>query len=147
MIGIVIVAHGGLADEMLNAAQHIVGDLPGAKAIGLGPREDLTAARARIEAAVGEVDAGAGVVVLTDLFGGTPSNLALAAMSTSNADVITGVNLPLIIKLAKSRNLPRAQAAAAAVAAGRQYILDAAEMLNGSGPRPRDAAGAPAESV
>lgn len=128
-IGIIVVAHGGLAQEILRATEHVVGDLSGARAIGLEPKDDLADRRAEIEQAVTDVDAGAGVIVLTDLFGGTPSNLAIAAMARPSVDVVTGVNLPMMMKLAKSRHLPRAKAVEIAVEAGRKYILDAAEIL------------------
>lgn len=134
MIGLVVVAHGGLAAEILKATEHVVGELPAAIAIGLEPKDDLAVRRADIEAAVREVDDGSGVIVLTDLFGGTPSNLAIAAMARDGVDVVTGVNLPMMMKLAKSRALSRADAIAAAVEAGRKYILAAADVL-GEGDR------------
>lgn len=129
MIGIVVVAHGGLAAEMLRAAEHVVGPLAAARAVGLGPKDDLSERRAEIDAALEEVDVGHGVIVLTDLFGGTPSNLAIAGMVRPNVDVVTGVNLPMMIKLAKARELPLGEAVSATVAAGRKHILDAAEVL------------------
>ena len=134
MIGLVIVAQGGFAEELLNAAQHVVGTLERAEAIGLGPKDDLTERRREIEDAVRRVDAGAGVVILTDLFGGTPSNLAIATMARfDGVDVVTGANLPMMMKLAKSRTADRREAVEAAVAAGRRYILDATELLSGGG--------------
>lgn len=129
MIGIVVVAHGGFADELLKAAEHVVGDLPAARAIGLGPKDDLTDRRAEIDAAIEAVDAGDGVIVLADLFGGTPSNLAIAAMARPGVDVVTGVNLPMMMRLAKCRTQPRADAVSAVVEAGRKYIIAAADML------------------
>ncbi|MEL6977532.1 MAG: PTS sugar transporter subunit IIA [Pseudomonadota bacterium] len=130
MIGLVIVAHGGFAQELLNAAEHVVGPLPGAAAIGLGPKDDMAKRRAEVERAVAEVNDGDGVVILTDLFGGSPSNLAIATMgSMEGVDVVTGANLPMMMKLAKTRTGARRDAVAAAVEAGRRYILDARELL------------------
>lgn len=131
MIGLVIVAHGGFAQELLAAAEHVVGPLPAVAAIGLGPKDDLAARRAEIEQAVADVDRGDGVVILTDLFGGTPSNLAIATMARfGQVDVVTGANLPMMMRLAKARAMGRREAVAAAVEAGRRYILDAAEVLD-----------------
>ena len=133
MIGLVIVAHGGFAEELLRAAEHVVGPLERAEAIGLGPKDDLAERRAEIESAVERVNDGDGVVILTDLFGGTPSNLAIATMARfdGQVDVVTGANLPMMMKLAKSRTADRREAVEAAVAAGRRYILDATELLAG----------------
>ena len=131
MIGIVIVAHGGFADELLKATEHVVGELPMARAIGLNPKDDLSKRRDEIDAAISEVDSGAGVIVLTDLFGGTPSNLAIAAMAREGVEVVTGVNLPMMMRLAKSRHLPRAEAVTAVLEAGRKYIIAASDMLGG----------------
>ncbi|MCI4662544.1 MAG: PTS fructose transporter subunit IIA [Neomegalonema sp.] len=128
-IGIVIVAHGGFAAELLKATEHVVGALPAARAIGLEPKDDLAVRRRDIESAISEVDTGTGVIVLTDLFGGTPSNLAIAAMAREGVDVITGANLPMMMKLAKSRHLPREEAVAAVVEAGKRYIIAAGSML------------------
>lgn len=138
MIGLVIVAHGGLAEELLRAAEHVVGPLERALAVGLGPRDDLAERRTAIEEAVTQVDSGAGVVILTDLFGGTPSNLAIATRARfDNVDVVTGANLPMMMKLAKSRNLPRREAVAAAVDAGRRYIIDPRSLLGEGEAEPR----------
>lgn len=131
-IGLIIVAHGGLADELLRAAEHVVGPLERAEAIGLGPKDDLAERRAAIEQAVRRVDAGAGVVILTDLFGGTPSNLAIATRGRlDGVDVVTGANLPMMVKLAKSRSLDRREAVAAAVDAGRRHIIDPESLMSG----------------
>ena len=146
MIGIVLVAHGGFAEELLKATEHVMGSLPAARAIGLGPKDDLTQRRGEIDAAVREVDSGDGVVILTDLFGGTPSNLAIAAMAHGRVDVITGANLPMMMKLARSRTAPRREAVAAAVEAGRKYIMDAAGVLGGDqNGRPRSDEGEAAD--
>ena len=129
MIGLVIVAHGGLATELLAAMEHVVGPQPGACAIPVLPEADLPELQARILKAVEEVDAGDGVILITDMFGGTPSNLAMSAMTRPDVDVIYGANLPLLVKLAKSRGLPLAEAAAAAVAAGLKYVDSAGNIL------------------
>ena len=133
MIGIVVVAHGGFANELVKATEHVVGPLPAVRAIGLNPKDDLGRRREEIESAVTAVNDGDGVVIVTDLFGGTPSNLAIAAMAADGVDVVSGANLPLMMKLAQSRALDRREAVAAAVTAGRKYILDAASVLNGDG--------------
>jgi PTS system mannose-specific IIA component len=100
--GVVVVTHGQLATELLNAAEMIVGDLPRFQAVSIGWHDDVTVARAAIAAAIAKVDAGAGVLVLTDMFGGTPSNLGLAFLDAGHVEVVTGVNLAMLIKLAKS---------------------------------------------
>ncbi|MCU0910146.1 MAG: PTS fructose transporter subunit IIA [Rhodobacteraceae bacterium] len=122
MIGIVIVAHGGLAREYLAAVEHVVGRQEGIRAISIEPDHDRRAKEREICDAADAVDAGDGVVVVTDMFGGSPSNLSLLACSPSNRRILYGANLPMLIKLAKSRRLPVAEAAAAALAAGRKYI-------------------------
>ena len=134
MIGIVLVAHGGLADELLKATEHVVGAVPAARAIGLGPKDNLVERRAEIDAAIDAVDDGDGVIVLADLFGGTPSNLAIAAMARDGVDVVTGVNLPMLLLLAKNREQARSDAVAAVVAAGKKYIMAATDVLGGRGP-------------
>ncbi|MEL6279000.1 MAG: PTS sugar transporter subunit IIA [Pseudomonadota bacterium] len=138
MIGLLVVAHGDLATEILKATEHVVGPLEAARAIGLGPKDELSSRRAEIAQAIEDIDQGAGVIVLTDLFGGTPSNLAIAAMGSENVDVITGVNLPMMMRLARSRDKTRAEAVASAVEAGRKYILAASDVLGG--PHARDKA-------
>jgi PTS system mannose-specific IIA component len=100
MIGVVVVTHGQLATELVNAAETIVGDLPGFAAVSIGWHEDTEDARHEIEQAVMRVDKGAGVLILTDMFGGTPSNLAMSFLVQGKVEVITGVNLPMLIKLA-----------------------------------------------
>lgn len=129
MIGFVIVAHGGLATELLAATEHVVGRQDGARAIPVLPDADLRVLQARVMEAVAEVDDGDGVILITDMFGGTPSNLAMSAMTRPDVDVIYGANLPLLVKLAKSRTLPLDEAAAAAVAAGGKYIDSAGGIL------------------
>ncbi len=122
MIGIVIVAHGGLAREYLAAVEHVVGKQEGILAIAIEPDHDRRAKEREICEAADAVDAGDGVVVVTDMFGGTPSNLSLLACRSSNRRIIYGANLPMLIKLAKSRRLPVPEAVAGALAAGRKYI-------------------------
>jgi len=101
-VGVVVVTHGQLATELLNAAEMIVGDLPRFTAVSIGWHDDVDAARDIIERAVTKVDRGTGVLVLTDMFGGTPSNLGLTFLDAGRVEVITGVNLPMLIKLAKT---------------------------------------------
>ncbi|RVT82306.1 PTS fructose transporter subunit IIA [Rhodobacteraceae bacterium CCMM004] len=122
MIGIVIVAHGGLAQEFLSAVEHVVGKQPGMRAIAIAPDDDRRAKEAEICAAADGVDTGAGVVVATDMFGGSPSNLSLLACNPRNRRIVYGVNLPMLIKLAKSRHMPVPDAVGAALMAGRKYI-------------------------
>lgn len=122
MIGIVIVAHGGLAREFLEAIEHVVGRQTGIRAIAIAPDHDRTAKQAEICAAVDGVDTGEGVVVVADMFGGSPANLSLRACNPANRQIVYGANLPLLIKLAKSRHLPLPEAVARALATGRKYI-------------------------
>jgi len=103
MIGVVVVTHGHLATELLNAAEAIAGDLPSFAAVSIGWHEDTEDARTEIAQAITRVERGAGVLILTDMFGGTPSNLAMSFLAQGRVEVITGVNLPMLIKLV---NLP-----------------------------------------
>lgn len=128
MIGIVIVAHGGLAREYLSAMEHVVGKMPAARAIAIAPEDIRAAKQVEIDAAVADVDQGDGVVVVTDMFGGTPSNLAMAACAKADRKVLYGVNLPMLIKLAKARNKPLDVAVSCALDAGRKYINCADQM-------------------
>ena len=122
LIGIVIVAHGGLAKEYLAAVEHVVGRQPALMAIAIGPEDDRDAKQDEICAAANSVDIGDGVVVVTDFFGGSPSNLSLRACAPANRRILYGANLPMLIKLAKSRHLPVADAVRHAMEAGRKYI-------------------------
>lgn len=122
MIGIVIVAHGGLAKEYLAAVEHVVGPQPALVAVAIGPEDDREAKQTEICSAAEEVDTGGGVVVVTDLFGGSPSNLSLRACQPAGRRILYGANLPMLIKLAKSRHLPVADAVREAMEAGRKYI-------------------------
>jgi PTS system mannose-specific IIA component len=129
VIGLVIVAHADLAQALLSTTEHVVGKQKSAKAIAVGPDDDLRTRQAEIDAAVAEVDSGAGVVVVTDMFGGTPSNLAHGAMTGGHIEVIYGANLPLLVKLAKMREHPLHDAVNAALHAGRKYVNSAAAIL------------------
>lgn len=130
MIGLVLVTHGRLAAEFLAAVEHVVGPQPQARAICIGVDDDIERRRAEIVEAVRAVDSGEGVVILTDMFGGTPSNLAISTMDRPGVEVIAGVNLPMLIKLASVRaNEPLAAAVTAAQEAGRKYINVASRLL------------------
>ncbi|PHQ86591.1 MAG: PTS fructose transporter subunit IIA [Thalassobium sp.] len=122
MIGIVIVAHGGLAMEYLAAVEHVVGKQSGIIAIAIQPDDDRAAKQNEICDAADAVEVGDGVVIVTDMFGGSPSNLSLRACSPENRRILYGANLPMLVKLAKSRNKSVPDAVAAALDAGRKYI-------------------------
>ena len=122
MIGIVIVAHGGLAKEYSAAIAHVVGAQPGIEAIAIDPDHDRAAKQQEICDAADSVDTGKGVVVVTDMFGGSPSNLSLMACNCDNRKIIYGANLPMLIKLAKSRHKSVDEAVSQALSAGRKYI-------------------------
>ena len=133
MIGIVLVTHGRLAEEFLLATEHVVGKQKDMRAICIGPEDDMGRRRPDILRAVGEVDSGHGVIVLTDMFGGTPSNLAISIMDQAKVEVIAGVNLPMLIKLCSVRAKGDAKTAAiAAQEAGRKYINVASKLLSES---------------
>jgi len=130
MIGIVLVTHGRLAAEFRAALEHVVGPQEQIESITIGPDDDIEQRRQDIVSAVTKVDSGAGVVVLTDMFGGTPSNLAISIMNGSNIDVIAAVNLPILIKLASVREtLSLEQAVIQAQDAGRKYICVTSRVL------------------
>ena len=132
MIGLVLVTHGNIGGELLAALNQIVGPQAQAEAIGIGPEEDMDRCRDRILAAVKDVNSGAGVVLLTDMFGGTPSNLAISMMPKANAMVLAGVNLPMLIKLASVRGTHALlDAVKEAETAGRKYIQLVSETLAG----------------
>ena len=122
MIGIVIVAHGGLAREYKAAVEHVVGQQENLRAIAIEAEDDRSVKEQEICQAADAVDQGDGVVVVTDMFGGSPSNLSMRACRPENRKVIYGANLPLLVKLTKSRRKPFVQAVEAALAAGRRYI-------------------------
>jgi PTS system mannose-specific IIA component len=130
MIGLVLVTHGKLASEFVTAMEHVVGPQQAIAAICIGPEDDMEARRADIAAAVKAVDDGSGVILLTDLFGGTPSNLAISLMEPGRVEVIAGINLPMLIRLEGARKMMKVtQAVAAAREAGRKYISVASEVL------------------
>ena len=122
MIGIVIVAHGRLAEEYLAAVEHVVGPQPGMLSIKIGPEDDRAAKQEEICDAADAVDTGDGVVIVTDMFGGSPTNLSLRACSPENRRILYGANLPMLIKLAKSRHVSVPEAVDAAIAAAHKYI-------------------------
>lgn len=130
MIGLVLVTHGRLAVEFVEALEHVVGPQENVTAICIGPEDDMEQRRQDILDAVEAADEGDGVVLLTDMFGGTPSNLALGAISGPDIEVICGANLPLLVKLAKMRDRPIAQAVKAALESGHKYIDSAASILD-----------------
>jgi PTS system mannose-specific IIA component len=130
MIGLVLVTHGRLAEEFIAATEHVVGPQRNMRAISIGPDDDMEQRRRDILAAVEEVDEGQGAILLTDMFGGTPSNLAISIMDRTRVEVIAGVNLPMLIKLASVRETePLAEAVADAQEAGRKYINVASTLL------------------
>ena len=131
MIGLVVVTHGRLAAEFRAALEHVVGPQDHFETISIGPDDDMERRRNDILAAVSRVDDGAGVIILTDMFGGTPSNLAISVMESARVEVVAGVNLPMLIKLASVRNeRPIGEAIAEAQEAGRKYINVASAVLN-----------------
>ncbi|MET0274245.1 MAG: PTS sugar transporter subunit IIA [Phenylobacterium sp.] len=132
MIGLVIVTHGSLAREFVSAMEHVVGPQAAVEAICIGPEDDMERRRQDILEACGRVDTGAGVILLTDMFGGTPSNLAISVMEQTRAEVIAGLNLPMLIKLASVRaRQSLEEAVACAQEAGRKYISVASYVLAG----------------
>ncbi|MGR3435804.1 MAG: PTS sugar transporter subunit IIA [Shimia sp.] len=135
MIGIVIVAHGGLASEYLAAVEHVVGRQGAVRAIPVQSFHDRSLKEAEICRAADEVDTGDGVVIVTDMFGGSPANLSMAACQCSDRRFLYGANLPMLVKLFKSRRKPIGAAVEAARVAGRKY-LDALDVANGANGAP-----------
>ena len=132
MIGLVLVTHGRLAIEFRSALEHVVGPQRQVEAVTIGPDDDVEQCRKNILEAVKRVDSGDGVAILTDMFGGTPSNLAISCMSRPKVEVLAGINLPMLVKLAKvreERSLP--DAIAMAQEAGRKYVTIASRVLAG----------------
>ena len=130
MIGLILVTHGRLAEEFVAAMTHVVGKQEAVATVCIGPNDDMESRRAEIEKAVKKVDSGAGAIILTDLFGGTPSNLAISLMRKGSIEVIAGINLPMLIRLSKARScLTVDKAVVAARDAGRNYITIASEFL------------------
>src|SRR5512135_2435982 len=136
MIGIVIVTHGDLGTELLRTAQEIVGKSPGVEAVSVHASEQIDKARKKIEAALQRVNDGSGVLILTDLFGGTPSNLVLSYLEAGRLEVVTGVNLPMLMKLSSLREERDLRALAEKLAKyGQRNILVASEFLAKQGRR------------
>jgi PTS system mannose-specific IIA component len=132
MIGMVLVTHGRLASEFISALEHVVGPQEQIQAVCIGPDDDMERRRQDILDHVGAVDDGDGVVILTDMFGGTPSNLAISVLSQGRVEVIAGVNLPMLIKLATLRKCePLDEIVGNAQEAGRKYINVASQLLDG----------------
>jgi mannose PTS system EIIA component len=132
MIGLVIVTHGRLAEEFVLAMEHVVGPQERVAAVCIGPEDDMEKRRRDILRVCAEVDDGDGVILLTDMFGGTPSNLAISVMEQTHAEVIAGLNLPMLIKLASVRTRQSLQSCVAcAQEAGRKYISVASYLLAG----------------
>ena len=130
MIGMVLVTHGRLAQEFVSALEHVVGPQTGIAAICIGADDNMEERRKEILDSVARVDEGDGVVLLTDMFGGTPSNLAISVLDRANVEVVAGINLPMLIKLASLRKTAKLQAAVtAAQDAGRKYINVASQLL------------------
>ena len=131
MIGMILVSHGHLAEEMKAVLEHIVGKQDAVETVGIFSDDDMEKRRAEIQDKIKQVDSGDGVIILTDMFGGTPSNLAISVMDQANIEVIAGVNLPMLIKLAQLRaSLPMKEAAEGAQEAGRKYINVASALLH-----------------
>lgn len=130
MIGLVLVTHGRLAAEFLSAMQHVVGKQEQVETVCIGPEDDMESRRAEILQKVRDVDQGQGAIVLTDMFGGTPSNLAISIMDQANVEILAGVNLPMLIKLAALRkDCPLKEAVQGAQDAGKKYINIASQLL------------------
>jgi mannose PTS system EIIA component len=131
MIGLIIVTHGNLAKEFVAALEHVVGAQQHIQTVSIAPADDMEERRNTILAAVKKVETGDGVIILTDMFGGTPSNLAISVMDSGTVEVIAGVNLPMLVKLARIREeVPLSEALKQAQEAGRKYIHVASVFLN-----------------
>jgi mannose PTS system EIIA component len=133
MIGLILVTHGTLANEFVVAMEHVVGPQQNIATVCIGPRDDMELRRKEIAQAIKAVDTGEGVIILSDLFGGTPSNLSISLLDTGRVEVIAGVNLPMLIRLESARKtMSVSDAVAAARDAGRKYISVASEVLEAS---------------
>ena len=131
MIGMVLVTHGRLAAELVNALEHVVGAQANIASVCIAPDDDMEQRRRDILDAIGTTDTGEGVILLTDMFGGTPSNLAISIMDRAKVEVIAGVNLPMLVKLASVREKTTiAEAVAKAQEAGKKYINIASQLLS-----------------
>lgn len=141
MIGLILVTHGRLAEHFVEAMEHVVGGQQAIATICIGPNDDMEQRRQDIADAIGTVDSGSGAIILTDLFGGTPSNLAISLLEAGRIEVIAGINLPMLIRLAGARkSMGVVEAVQAAQAAGRTYITVASEFLGHSDAPQRQAA-------
>ena len=130
MIGMILVTHGKLAEHFIDAMEHVVGQQDNVATICIGPNDDMERRRQDIADAIAKVDTGKGAIILTDLFGGTPSNLAISLLDTGRVEVIAGINLPMLIRLAGARkSMGVVEAVAAAQTAGRNYITVPSEFL------------------
>lgn len=130
MIGLILVTHGQLAKEFVNAMEHVVGQQANVATVCIEPHDDMEAKREEIAQAIQAVDSGSGTILLTDLFGGTPSNLAISLLKKGKTEVIAGINLPMLIRLCGARkDMGLLEAATAAREAGRNYITIASEFL------------------
>jgi PTS system mannose-specific IIA component len=130
MIGLILVTHGRLAEHFVEAMEHVVGGQEAVATICIGPSDDMEQRRQDIADAIARVDSGSGAIILTDLFGGTPSNLAISLLDAGRVEVIAGINLPMLIRLAGARKaMGVVEAVQAAQAAGRNYITVASEFL------------------
>lgn len=133
MIGLILVTHGRLADEFVEAMEHVVGKQSGIETVCIGPNDDMEQRREEIATAIKTVDTGTGAIILTDLFGGTPSNLAISLLDAGRVEVIAGINLPMLIRLGGARKrMNVVDAVEAAQQAGRNYITVASELLGDS---------------
>lgn len=132
MIGLVLVTHGRLALEFIHAMEHVVGKQNQIEAVCIGPDDKMDVRRADIATAIAKVNAGQGVIILTDMFGGTPSNLSISLLQEGQVEVVAGLNLPMLVKLARVRkDFPLLKAATSAQDAGRKYINIASQVLQG----------------
>lgn len=130
MIGLILVTHGRLAEQFVEAMEHVVGAQDAIATVCIGPNDDMEERRADIAKAISDVDQGSGTIILTDLFGGTPSNLAISLLDKGRVEVIAGINLPMLIRLAGARkSMSVIEAVEAAQTAGRNYITVASELL------------------
>ena len=144
MIGIVVVTHGQLANELVSVAEMIVGEIPNVTAISIGWHENPDDAQKEIEEAIGGVEKGSGTVVLTDMFGGTPSNLSLTFLEKDRVEIVTGVNLPMLIKLVSLReqeDIDLLEVARQTCDQGKENIFQASDLLSAKGKGPEDSGG------
>lgn len=131
MIGLILVSHRNLAQEMKAVMEHVVGTQENVESVGIFPNDDMERRHAEIQEKIAKVNTGDGVIVLTDMFGGTPSNLAISMMTQDKVEVLAGMNLPMLIKLAQVRStLPLKEAVVSAQDAGKKYINVASALLN-----------------